>query len=931
MFMNRVQRRSVLLGLGICVAALGLAPLAAEPAQGPGAPPETKTPAGDPPLQQILDRLNRVERELLELRIKSGQVPADKNEQRVLTLIETPYLGGVYGTPMNQRFFAVKLMLVNLTDQPATLARDDVQLSADGQLFPIKEVSPQLQYHGLQLGQQQVQMRNLQMPKEISVAVGGSASTWMLFPELPPGNHVPQLTLKLTNGGKTRDMDINAAQRDALGLKVQRIGPRGALGLISVAGSLDTINLGALVEEIDRLAAARIVRVVIRWDEGSSVVDPQLANWLHNAVTNLGRSGQVADGPFPPLPASLREVHLAAFPEVGNTRGMQQVYPGFAPPNPGAVVRSHKTEGEAVIAALRTAYEAIPRDELLQAIQSGSRLERAAALVAGGGRLEADKLPVLLKLAEDEDLLLQQGALIALGHFGEPAALERLLAFARKDVPALSMTAISALAASRFPAAHAALLELLHNESPESKKSIVRILAAYPRPIWSDAIYDFVKDSRSGLNVEALQALVQVGHPRLTTVLVDALKSSDAQLSQTALTVLASRTDRESEDIAMEYVLEQLKTTPATAVMLQLIGRIKDRRALPLLTAQFGRHDNKVALIQTLALLGDAETARFLDERYSQLQSHEKGEVLRSSARLDRAMFHRLAAGALATSDGSVINFALQGLLEDGTPEAIKVMTSALETVSNSFAWNAICNTLSQVATPAARAALVKARDSDNREKRNYAVSALRQLNQRSPGYQYLMQAQAFSQKQEWKEAVEQFDLALQVDPTLSDAYAERGHAHLHLGRTAEAGRDFDRGLELDPFNSLSLTGSCLAMVIGDGKHQEAVKKLEEARSRFARDMIFAYNAACVYGRSFERVKKDPESAERDKLLEQYRKASFDDLKASIQGGFDDFELMKKDPDLAPFQEMTEFQELMKAPPPPPPGAGRNRGGARAR
>ena len=50
--------------------------------------------------------------ELLELRIRSGKVPADKSEQRILSLVETPYLGSVhYGSSTNQRFLAVKLLL----------------------------------------------------------------------------------------------------------------------------------------------------------------------------------------------------------------------------------------------------------------------------------------------------------------------------------------------------------------------------------------------------------------------------------------------------------------------------------------------------------------------------------------------------------------------------------------------------------------------------------------------------------------------------------------------------------------------------------------------------------------------------------------------------------------------------------------------------
>ena len=95
------------------------------------------------------------------------------------------------------------------------------------------------------------------------------------------------------------------------------------------------------------------------------------------------------------------------------------------------------------MAALRSAYETLPRDELFQAIETGTRLERAAALAGGAGRLAADKLPALLKYADDNDQVIQQAALAALSHFGEPEAIEKLLSYAKKNVEPLSSTAIA--------------------------------------------------------------------------------------------------------------------------------------------------------------------------------------------------------------------------------------------------------------------------------------------------------------------------------------------------------------------------------------------------------------------------------------------------------------------------------------------------------
>ena len=44
------------------------------------------------------------------------------------------------------------------------------------------------------------------------------------------------------------------------------------------------------------------------------------------------------------LQSGMRRPHLAAVPEVGNSRGMQQVYPAFSNPNPGTAARVQEAE-----------------------------------------------------------------------------------------------------------------------------------------------------------------------------------------------------------------------------------------------------------------------------------------------------------------------------------------------------------------------------------------------------------------------------------------------------------------------------------------------------------------------------------------------------------------------------------------------------------
>lgn len=926
-----------LFALSIVIAAGSATVVAADESRDKSAPAPAKEAdsaqdaTGD--LQPILERLKGPDRELVEQRIKTGNIPGNKRDQKVISLLEMPYLGSAYyGSPTNQRFFAVKLSLVNLTDQPIVLKRDEVRLVSDGQIHTVKEAAEQFQFRPFQIGRETVQLRSLSMPAQVAVPVGGSGSTWLLFPELPPGNHVPPLVLKLKFGDAEKEIDVNARERELLAMKIERLGPRKCLGLIRISGALNTVSVGSLVDELDRFAEDRLVRVVLIWEDGSSISESPLANWLQNSALGAGRQQQFAEQQFPGLPASLRELHLARLPS-NNGEGQSSSYPSNFVPVTAAIAaqRIHKSEFEAVIAALHTAYDVLPRDEVFQAIQAGSQLERAAALAGGAGRLAGDKLPVILKYADDEAPIIQQAALLALSHFGEPAAIEKLVAYARKNTTPLSSSAIAGLAGSRFEAAHQALLKLLESEAPLAKKNIIKIMAAYPRNIWRDAIYEFIKDPRSGLNVEALNALVQVDHPKLLSVLALALKEGDASLKMQAFNILAGRADRESEELATEFTLEHLATRPATPVMLELLGRVKDKRALPLLMARFNDTPNKPELIQKLGLIGDEQTGKFLVDRYPQLQNVEKGEILKLLVRFDPPRFRQLAGAALESGDGGLVSFAVQGLQEDSSSDAVKIMTDALETSKNSFTWSYLSNALAGVATPEARSALLKARDSNSPEKRNFAINALQLIRQRSPGFPYFVHAQQLANSSKWKEAVEYYDTAIGLDPTLSDAYAGRGHARLSQEKYAEAGKDFAIAYEQDPYNSLALTGMCLVVVLSDGKPVEAIKKLEEARAKFQNNAMFNYNAACVYGRAYEHLDKDDKAEDRQKRLAEYKQAALADLKKSIEMGFQDFDLMKKDPDLKSFHDLSEFQDLIKNAPQDVPAAGAQRNNARAK
>lgn len=864
-------------------------------------PAKTDVPMDD--LATLARRLKQVERELVELRAKTGRIPDDPASRKLIVLAETPTVGTYYagGAVENQRFFVTRAVVINLTADPVEIPREQIVLSADGQTETLEALSEAARGHSVQAGGQAIALSEMKPPAKIRVTSGGTASHWLAFDGLPPGNHIPRLMLSLGEGPRKVTVDINAAQKDALNLKSERIGPRQALGLVHVGGVLDTINIGALLDEFDTLAARRTTRLLLCFEESATIADQQLMSWLASqAVMNRSTEG---DGQYPPIPATIRDLYLAALP---NESGSDLIERGYS----GLSGRVYANQDDGVLAALADAYRQIPREELIATIESGSRLERAAALAGGGGRLPESMLPRLITLSDDGDPLIQRVAVATLRHYGETAAIERLTAVVRKGHEPLASTAVASLAASRFPAAHEALLGVLANEPPESKQRIVQELARHPRPIWSDTLYDYVSHPHPSLRSAALSALTQVGHPKLDDALRAALSDPSPEYRQLAFTLLVKRGDPMSEALAIDFTLARLAKDDPTPEMLNLLAHAKDARAVPLLVNRLDTTTNRSGLLQTLGLIGTLDTARAIDERYPKWPAHDQAEALASLRRLNPTMFRRRAAEALATTDGNLISRAVQGLQEDSGPEAIGILIEMFSKSTNSYTWSYLSNALAVLATPEARAALVEARDGSNDEKREYARSALDQLKQRSPGWQALYQATQLAARKKWSDAVEQFSLAIQQDPLLSDAYSGRADSYLQQKKFPEAGLDFAKAYELDPYNSIALTGQCIVMAITGTDCEAAVKRAESGRDKFAKQPLYLYNLACVYGRSAEQLAKRAASPERDQLLGEYRKVGLDCLAKSIELGFRDLKWMQEDPDLQPFAELPEFKKL---------------------
>jgi HEAT repeat protein len=860
-------------------------------------------------LKRLENRVTQLELDLARQHARNpGDVPADPKSQKIYMLLETPHIGHVYtGGPNGSRFFAGKLLIVNLTAHAMVVKRDDLRLLVDGQPQPPKDVPEPLKYHGFQIGRQHIQLEAVSSFKELRIPAGGTGSGWVFVPDLPVGGRVPRLVLELTHGERKDKVDINAQQRSLLGLEVAYMGPRNCLAVFTISGELNMINLGSLAEELERLSAKKIGRVVLTWTDTASPLPPELHSWLEQWANSMGRNEYNTEN-FPAIPAHLREIHLARMPRHDQQQSDEA-------PEEGAIKRVHKTEPEAIRAALQSACETLPRDELLAAIETGHPWSRAAVLAYGAGRLPADKLPLILKYADDGDPAIQNAALMGLRHFGELQAIAKLIEYVHKNVEPASAVAIASLASSRFPAANEALLQIVKTEPNASKKTIVKVLAEYPRPIWSELLYEFAKSPNSGLNLEALRGLQRVGHPQLVSLLVETLKSPEDNLKQLAFDILISRTDRESEQVALNYTLEHLKTAMPTPQMLALLTRVKDQRAVPLLLALLAKAEDKDAVLDAMLQIGDQSLADKLLPLYETMQVSSRAKILATFRKWDLIKFRELAKTALLSSEGSLIAAAIQGLVEDGSPGAIQMLSDALDKNPETESWTYLCNALGQLGTDGARKALLKARDSEDVRKRDMAIQGLRQIYQRSPGVQDTYQGREKLREMKFDEALSFFNQAIHKDPASPLAYLGRGDSSKGLGKLDDARKDYEKAYELDPYSGDAITSLCILRVM-QGQVKEGIEQLDSEikKSRYFRqdEANFYYNSACAYGRACEYLEQHKDFPDREELKVKYAATAIRHLKTAIKKDFGDWDLIAVDPDLKSLKDNPEFKRILE-------------------
>ncbi|MBA3311741.1 MAG: HEAT repeat domain-containing protein [Planctomycetaceae bacterium] len=858
-------------------------------------------PADSAPLTaaELLQRSDDVSRSAADVKKLIGDPPpaVSKTDVPLRLVPEDLHLGRDYARQV--RYLAMRVWLVNGSAKPVTVPRESFRLITRGN--ELKPGIPARQgLTRLPAGPRFIELPELSKTGPVTVPPHAAIALQVGFADLPGSTEVPEMTLRLPVGGDMAEVDLNAYSLGLMALQIERLGPRGLLGLVTVGGEITPVGAGQLATTLERLANDKTTRLVLTWGENAPAVPPDLSNWL--VQSSLGIDGTPAnDGQHPVLAGAIRELHLAAFPA------------GTGVPNYGGPRRVHRTLAAAVTAALGTAFQTMPLDELLREIEGGHVLTRPAA-IAAGGRLPSERLPMLIELTSDADVDIAKAAVVALRGFGTQPSIDRLVELA-KDAPLpVRAAAVESLAASRFGVGHEALRALLEGSVDGAPlippQALVPVLANYPRPLWGDALYKLAMQGEPAVRAEALAALAKLGHPELTVGLEAAIESDDDKLRTRAFSLLARRGDPESMRMAAEYTRRHLASRPPTREMFTLLLRTKDPQVVPLLIERLGDEGaNRSDLIRLLSQIGGLEIRDTLEAVYPTLEPPVQAVALGTLAQLRSPKFYDFAEAALASGEPALVSVAQQQLQVDGGQEAVALLTRTLFESDNDMAVSYAAQGLGGIATPEARAAIRKAAHRDD-ERGQAAAREWVKLITTSAGSQPFQAAMSARQREDWKQAVERYTDAIELDPQLIDAWSGRANANMQLTDYQAARADYEKTLELDPADSAAVT--CLGILrVFDGRVEEGLSFVRDRSAEFTESELFAYNTACLYAVASERLEKtDAARAER------LRVDAVKELHRAVELGMTAAEhvsWMRKDPDLKSLHGRPDFEKAVAA------------------
>jgi HEAT repeat protein len=230
-------------------------------------------------------------------------------------------------------------------------------------------------------------------------------------------------------------------------------------------------------------------------------------------------------------------------------------------------------------------------------------------LSALGDRGDAAAHPAVVAAVKSEDRSVRIAALRALGQLGDDSDVELLSQAAAVSTGAEQKAARDSLYRLRGPNVDKVILTSIPEADAKTKVELISSVGQRNIKAGVPTLLETAKDSDRKVRIQSLRVLKVVAGPAqlpaLVELLIKAKSSSDRTEAQKTIAAIAHRIeDKNRQAESVLAALPSVKETTARCSLLNVLGRIGDNNALPVLTAAL-KDEN--AEVQTAAIRALAE------------------------------------------------------------------------------------------------------------------------------------------------------------------------------------------------------------------------------------------------------------------------------------------------------------------------------------
>ena len=866
--------------------------------------PEPDTGVEVVPISEWLPEIGRVSG------LPGNEEYAPLAEEPVIIWTDRISLGVRYSRDfVTTNYLTLRVTVLNNGDEPRTIESGDVRFRGWNQTTRPIDQRQDSSVRTVRIDGKEQSVSSIKTPELITVEPKQAVSFWVAFVDFRRTPTLGQLQLELpVIAGKPMTVNLREQQRKRLGLQVNRIGAADVLTLLTIHGQLNSINVQDFVDTANALSENGAKRMLVRWSEDAPTMDDRILDWLLFAAANPGQvKGAYQEMvQLPPLDSL-----VCAAPPEGN-------HDAFTWDKSYRDVLFREVS-DAARAALDSVYKVAEPKLVIREIRGGHPLSKSSALRSLQHRRDNqfDELfPLLKEMLKLEEGIQRKDTILAIGQQSHVEAISLLSQLATGEDTNDAEAALESLLLSDHLDSVNKLQSLMNSGeiNVEMPKQLV-LLTKHFRPEWIPALIDAVDSGDAKVRAEALRSLVNVGHPQLPKILQKALDDPDENVREVAFNALATRGDVHSESVALDYALKVLSEGKTSLQVLRLVERSRDLRTAPILVKLIKSEDEgREKLIKILASVGDESHIQALLEIQDDLNVTEKRALFPLVANLELPQTLEVGEQAVRDESGELMSIGVSILIREGSNQAADILSDALKSASDEHL-EVLSLALGQIGTTHSLK-LLKQFQRDMYEQKNSiglkaAHTAMYAWNQYSPGWSSVQHAYFQSQREDYQKALEYFRLASEIDPELSIAFHGMGNALLKLEEFEKSKEAYQKALELDEFDGYAITGLAILWAI-EGKTARAVELAENSIDKFPDDNVYYYNTACVYGRAVEFLEKQTQNKEIQSTIARYQIEGIQKLRESLELGFEEFELMRTDPDIASLRKLPEFAELPK-------------------